>query len=231
MSEMTMMKKEKHTRNGDRIIQRHKTEVTSAYGTGPGQMGKLAYTMEDAAPIQRQPDKDVIQFTQIKTGTNQTISSFSNKSDVILGAGDEEYCALFTRAALWTGHVMLILEWHDGKNTGNIVEHLIYSESNEDKEGRIERKKLVSEDKDSFKLDRLAASSTAKFQHKVLTLKDKARVIKILDDEVNKKYPYALGARGEEGQYDCVYWADLIWNRFDDFEPELKKLNPKCFDA
>ena len=224
----------------------------------PGQMEKLAYTngndnfsvsirqpfgltepyyysseyelQKHSEPIQRQPDKNIIQFTKIvpsEDGVQQTKSIFKSAPDEVLGDDrDGEQKALFTRAKLWNGHVMLILEWHDGNNTGNLVEHLIYKDG--DEKASIERKKLATEadenrvrenrsvqlDSDVFSLYRLAASETAKFEHKVLTLEQKDQVIEILNSENGKSYVYALGARFEEEPYDCVSWADKIWNRY-----------------
>lgn len=225
----------------------------------PGQMEKLAYTngndnfsasirqpfgltepyysseyelQKHPEPIQRQPDKNIIQFTRIvpsEDGGRQTKSIFGSAPDVVLGDDrDGEQKALFTRAKLSNGHVMLILEWHDGHNTGNLVEHLIYTES--DEKASIERKKLATEededrvrenrlvqlDRDVFSLYRLATSTTASFEHKVLTLEQKERVIESLESENGKSYEYALGARSEEEPYDCVSWADKIWNKYQD---------------
>ncbi len=180
-------------------------------------------------PIQRKLDKNIIQFTQIvssQDGVQQTKSIFTDASNVILGDNKVgEQCALFTRAALRNGHVMLILEWHDGNNTGNLVEHLIYKDG--DEKASIERKTLATEAEESqikenklvclnpgvFSLYRLATSSTI-FKHKILTLQQKQQAIALLESEKGKLYTYALGAREETEPYDCVSWADKIWNQF-----------------
>lgn len=224
----------------------------------PGQMEKLAYTngndnfsvsirqpfgltepyyysseyelQKHSEPIQRQPDKNIIQFTRIvssEDGGQQTKSIFESAPDEVLGDNrNGEQKALFTRAKLSNGHVMLILEWHDGNNTGNLVEHLIYKEG--DEKASIERKILATEEDENrvrenrivklargvFSLYRLATSTTASFEHKVLTLEQKEQVIELLDSENGKSYAYALGARFEEEPYDCVSWADKIWNKY-----------------
>lgn len=169
--------------------------------------------------IQRQPDKNIIQFTKLVTspnGDSQTVSVFPKMSNVVLGDGDGERCAVFTRARLKTKHVMLILEWHDGHNTGNIVEHMARESGKAF--ATIERKEPFSE---KFNLNLLAGSETANFEHKILTLRDKNRAITLLNAENGKSYWYYYGgtddnvdgAEDNPYTYNCITWADKIWNK------------------
>lgn len=211
-------------KNSEQIKKYHKTKGT--FMDGPNYMncylnqlernGKLAYISEnDSPPIQKQPDRNIIQFTKIVTsddGIQQTKSIFSTAPDIVLGdTTNGEYRAILTKVTLWTGHVMLALEWH----IGDIVEHLIYKEG--DPKASIERKVLGP---DKFSLDRFAKISSDEskpktFEHKILTVEQKDLAIALLNAELSKEYDYALGAGPEdEPLYDCVSWANKIWNQF-----------------